>query len=85
MTTLLVIVIADLVVRSGLLVRQAFSTPPEIVRALFDQLRTRTYWLAVWNTMKGWALGLGLAILVGIPLGILVGTSRLPLPLRFAS
>ena len=74
-TTLLVIVIADLVVRSGLLVRQAFSTPPEIVRALYDQVQTRTYWLAVWDTMEGWALGLGLAILVGIPLGILVGTT----------
>ena len=36
----------------------------------------------MWNTMKSWPLGLGLAILVAVPLGILVGTSNFLLPLR---
>ncbi len=33
-TTIVVIVLADVVVRSGLILRRAFATPPEIARAL---------------------------------------------------
>jgi ABC-type nitrate/sulfonate/bicarbonate transport system permease component len=74
-TTFAVIALADVVVRSGLVLRRAFVTPGELVQALYDQVQTAAYWTAVWNTMEGWALGLGLAIVVAIPVGILVGTT----------
>lgn len=74
-TTIAVIALADFVVRSGLILRRAFATPPEIARAMYHLVQTSDYWLGIWNTMEGWGLGLGLAILVVIPLGILVGTT----------
>jgi ABC-type nitrate/sulfonate/bicarbonate transport system permease component len=61
-TTLLVIVATELIIRGGLVLQTAFPTPSAVFEAL--------------NTLKGWALGLGLAILVAVPLGILVGTSN---------
>jgi ABC-type nitrate/sulfonate/bicarbonate transport system permease component len=74
-TTLAVIVVADLVIRSGLVLRRAFVTAPELVEALYHAVQTSAYWYAIYDTMAGWALGLGLAIVVAIPLGILVGTT----------
>ncbi len=75
-TTFAVIVTVELIVRGGLVLQTAFPTPTAVFRALIDSFGTSDYWLAVWNTMKSWALGLGLAILVAVPLGILVGTSN---------
>ena len=40
-------------------------------------LGTGDFWTAVANTLQGWALGLGIAILLAVPAGILVGSSRL--------
>lgn len=74
--TLLVIGIAELIVRSGLVLRRAFVTLPELLSALYGQVQTSAYWHAVLDTMEGWALGLGFAIVVAIPVGILVGTTR---------
>jgi ABC-type nitrate/sulfonate/bicarbonate transport system permease component len=74
-TTIAVIVLFDLVVRSGLVLRRAFATPPEIARAMYHLAQTRDYWVAIWDTMEGWGIGLGLAIVVAIPVGIIVGTT----------
>ena len=38
---------------------------------------TSGFWAAVGNTLQGWALGLGIAALIAIPAGILIGSSRL--------
>jgi ABC-type nitrate/sulfonate/bicarbonate transport system permease component len=74
-TTIGVLILADFVVRSGLLLRRAFSTPPEIATALYHQFQSQLYWAAVWDTLEGWALGLGLAIVFAVPFGILIGTT----------
>jgi ABC-type nitrate/sulfonate/bicarbonate transport system permease component len=76
LTTLAVIVAVELIIRGGLVLQTAFPTPTAVFRDLWDSFTTSDYWLAVWNTMKGWAMGLGLAIVVAVPLGILVGTSN---------
>jgi ABC-type nitrate/sulfonate/bicarbonate transport system permease component len=34
------------------------------------------FWSAVGKTLQGWALGLGIAMALGIPLGMLIGSSR---------
>ena len=75
-STLFVFVALELVIRGGLVLETAFPTPTAVVGALFDLFGTSAYWLAMWNTLKGWAFGLGLAIVVAVPLGILVGTSN---------
>ncbi len=74
LTTIAVIIIADLVVASGVLVRSAFVTIPQLVDGLYQQIQTATYWNAVGLTLEGWILGLGLAVGVAIPLGIAIGT-----------
>jgi ABC-type nitrate/sulfonate/bicarbonate transport system permease component len=67
----------ELVVRAGLLSQTSFPPMTETVAELVRQLGTGDFWSAVANTLQGWALGLGLAILLAVPAGILVGSSRL--------
>jgi ABC-type nitrate/sulfonate/bicarbonate transport system permease component len=73
--TVAVFGLLELVVRSGLVLRTAFPAPTEVVETLYHLVQQGSYWLAVWNTFKGWALGLGLAVAAGVPIGILVGTN----------
>jgi ABC-type nitrate/sulfonate/bicarbonate transport system permease component len=42
---------------------------------LFDQLGRRSFWTAVGQTLEGWALGLGIATIIGVPLGMLIGSN----------
>jgi ABC-type nitrate/sulfonate/bicarbonate transport system permease component len=63
-------------VRGGLVPPHTVPAPTQIGGSLWDQLATSAYWDAVWKTLEGWALSLGLAIVTAIPLGLLVGTNR---------
>jgi len=67
----------ELLVRSGVLSDTSFPPMSETVTELGGQLGTGAFWTAVLNTLQGWALGLGLAILLAVPAGILVGSSAL--------
>ncbi len=67
----------ELAVRSGLLSDTSFPPMSETVAELGRQLGTGDFWTAVLNTLQGWVLGLGIAILLAVPLGILIGSSRL--------
>lgn len=73
--TLAIIVAVELIIRGGLVLQTAFPTPTAVLGALVDDVQTSAYWLAVGNTLKGWAIGLGLAIVIAVPAGILVGTT----------
>ena len=64
-------------VRSGALSDTSFPPMTETVAELGRQLGTGAFWTALLNTLQGWALGLGLAILLAVPAGILVGSCRL--------
>src|SRR4051795_2720251 len=74
---LAVLALVELVARSGVVARQSFPPVSEMLRALWDQLGTSSFWTAVGRTLEGWALGLGIAAAVAIPVGILLGSSRL--------
>ncbi len=50
-----------------------FPPPSEILRALADEAVTAEFWRTVWATLRGWAMGLGIAALVAIPVGMLIG------------
>ena len=67
----------EVAVRSGALSDTSFPPMTETVAELGRQLGTGAFWTALLNTLEGWALGLGLAILLAVPAGILVGSSRL--------
>jgi ABC-type nitrate/sulfonate/bicarbonate transport system permease component len=48
-----------------------------VLSALWRELGSRALWIAAGQTLEGWALGLGIAAALAIPLGIAIGSSRL--------
>jgi ABC-type nitrate/sulfonate/bicarbonate transport system permease component len=72
-----VLVLFEILPRIGILPRDHFPPISETLSTLFDQLGESSFWEAVWNTLQGWALGLGIAAALAIPLGIVIGSSRL--------
>jgi ABC-type nitrate/sulfonate/bicarbonate transport system permease component len=46
-------------------------------RALWTMLQTGTFWSAFLHTVRGWALGLGIATALAVPLGIVLGSNEL--------
>jgi len=73
---LVVLAAFELASRTGLVSRRTFPPVSEMVSALGTLVVTSAFWESVWNTLQGWALGLGIAILVSVPLGIVLGSSR---------
>jgi ABC-type nitrate/sulfonate/bicarbonate transport system permease component len=74
---LVTLVVFELVPLSGLIDRHYFPPVLDMLRALVDEVKTGGFWTAVGQTMEGWALGLGIACAVAIPVGIVVGSSVL--------
>ena len=54
-----VLVLFELLPRVGILPRDHFPPISETLSTLVDQLGEGSFWEAVWNTLQGWALGLG--------------------------
>ncbi|MPZ58756.1 MAG: ABC transporter permease subunit [Rhizobiales bacterium] len=52
-----------------------FTTPSQIAGTLWTMFATGTIWAPLSVSASGFALGLGLAIVVGLPLGVLIGRS----------
>ena len=46
-------------------------------RALWTLVQTGAFWSAFVHTVRGWALGLGCATLLAVPIGIVLGSSAL--------
>ena len=53
-----------------------FTTPSAIAATLWKMFANGTIWTPLGVSASGFALGLGLAIIVGLPLGVLIGRSR---------
>jgi NitT/TauT family transport system permease protein len=53
-----------------------FTTPSQIVGTLWRLFSTGAIWTPLGVSASGFALGLGLAIVVALPLGVLIGRSR---------
>ena len=56
--------------------RLFFTTPSQIAGTLWEMFAGGTIWKPLGVSASGFALGLGLAIVVGLPLGVLIGRSR---------
>jgi ABC-type nitrate/sulfonate/bicarbonate transport system permease component len=67
----------ELVTRAEIISSRNVPPMTETMAELFDLVPTSELWAAVGNTLQGWALGLGIAAGAAIPIGILVGSSRL--------
>ncbi len=53
-----------------------FTTPSQIAGTLWTMFAAGTIWTPLGVSASGFALGLGLAVLAGLPLGVLIGRSR---------
>ncbi|HXM55937.1 MAG TPA: ABC transporter permease subunit [Candidatus Dormibacteraeota bacterium] len=53
------------------------DVPPvsAVLVTLAEQLRGPALWLAAGQTLEGWAIGLGLALALGVPAGLAIGAS----------
>jgi ABC-type nitrate/sulfonate/bicarbonate transport system permease component len=65
----------EVVSRAGLVSRRHFPPVSEMLVALADQLDTWAFWSAIGGTLGGWGVGLAISFALGVPLGILVGSS----------
>ena len=61
----------------GLLNEDHVPSMTATVAELAELLGDGEFWSAVGSTLQGWALGLGIAAALAIPLGILIGSSPL--------
>jgi ABC-type nitrate/sulfonate/bicarbonate transport system permease component len=72
-----VLLLFDVLPRVGALPRDHFPPMSEILTTLAGETTEAAFWTALWNTLQGWALGLGIAAALAIPLGILIGSFRM--------
>jgi ABC-type nitrate/sulfonate/bicarbonate transport system permease component len=73
---LILVLLVEILPRIGVLPREYFPPSSEIGSALGDLVGTTEFWTAVGDTMQGWAIGLAIAAVAGVVLGILIGSSR---------
>ncbi|MDQ6525198.1 ABC transporter permease subunit [Nocardioides sp. LHD-245] len=66
-------VVAEVVLRSGLLDVPGLPIPSEVARSVGDLLQDSVFWEAIRFTALEWMLGLAIATVVGLALGGLMG------------
>lgn len=72
-----VLALWQLLVGTGVLNEDHVPTMTATVAELAGLLGDSAFWSAVGGTLQGWALGLGIAAALAVPLGILIGSSPL--------
>jgi ABC-type nitrate/sulfonate/bicarbonate transport system permease component len=72
-----ILALLELVVRVGIIPSRYFPPMTTTFGTLFKQLGEGSFWTAVLQTLEGWALGLGIAAIIAIPLGMLIGSNMI--------
>ena len=72
-----VLALFEVLPRTGLLSARFFPPVSRILGALAREVGEPSFWRAVADTLQGWGLGLALAAALAVPLGIVLGSSRL--------
>lgn len=72
-----VLVVLEVCSRTGVLPRTSFPPVSEIYASLLNLVTDSPFWIEVGRTMRGWAVGLLIAVVLAVPIGMLVGASRL--------
>jgi len=66
----------ELVSRTGMISQKDLPSMSTSFRALWSLVQTGAFWHALLQTVRGWALGLGVATVLAVPLGIALGRSE---------
>jgi ABC-type nitrate/sulfonate/bicarbonate transport system permease component len=85
---LLLLLLWEAIVRAGLIPESSIPPASAAIGELVEEVGTTEMWKAVGNTLQGWAIGLLLAIVIGVTAGIVIGSSRwvyraLRIPIEF--
>ena len=65
--------------RAGLISEQDLPAMSTTFQELWSMMHTRDFWAAFGQTVRGWALGLGIATALAVPIGIVLGSSQFAL------
>ena len=65
----------EFVSKQGLISEQDLPAMTTTFQELWSMMHTREFWTAFGQTVRGWALGLGIATALAVPIGILLGSS----------
>lgn len=63
----------ELVSRTGLVPSRYFPPVTEILGRLFSEVLGAEFWVQIGQTLQGWAIGLAIAVVVGVPAGLAIG------------
>lgn len=66
--------VLEVLPRVGVLPSEYFPPTSRIVRALIDELGRGAFWRAVLGTVSTWLIGLAIAVVAGVLLGLLIGS-----------
>lgn len=66
----------EVVTRTGIVSQRDLPAMSTTVQELWSIVQTRTFWANFGYTVRGWALGLGIATALAVPIGIWLGSSR---------
>jgi ABC-type nitrate/sulfonate/bicarbonate transport system permease component len=64
----------ELLPRSGLIPSRFLPPFSEIVQALVVEMSTSMFWFALYETLRAWAIGLAVATVAGVGIGLLIGS-----------
>jgi len=67
----------ELISRTGVIAARDLPAMSTCVRALWHLVQTGAFWHELLLTVRGWALGLGVATVLAVPIGIVLGSSDL--------
>lgn len=70
-----VLIAWQLIAMSSIIDEGTLPTPVDILQALVGLWGTSAYWIAIGTTLRVWAIGLALCFVIGVPLGLLLGSS----------
>lgn len=67
----------ELISRTGVISERDLPSMTTTVGELKSMASTADFWTAFGQTVRGWAIGLGLATVLAVPIGILLGSSQI--------
>lgn len=71
------ICVMELATESGLVAARDVPPAFKIIQTLYQNLHTSSFWTVIGETMYQFAVGCGIAIGIGVPLGLAIGASDL--------